>query len=199
MKTKAPRFGGPAAAGLLLLSLLGAAATAEAGPRLPTKRTPAADLEPSGVDHHEVLRIKPNGLGPADSYDIVIDAWTKQADGSIAGVNMWWLDRSKRDERSPFGKTVKSRIDVDYIQRSSHEWQVQIKANGSRFTIDVRAEGGDVFAYGTVATGGTKIPECRATSSKVIPTTLLGIPTGLDRLQVSCIDQNGVRQHGKLK
>lgn len=175
-------------------------ATAPAqGANLPTKRTPTSKLEPAGLDHHEVLRIKPNGLGPADSYDIVIDAWTHESDGSIAGVNMWWLDRAKGDERSPFGKTVKQRIDVDYTRQSDQVWRVRIKANGQRFDIHVRSETGEVAAYGTVASHGVKIPECRATSSKIIPTTLLGIPTGLDKLQVSCLDQNGVRQHGKLK
>lgn len=181
------------------LSLAAFAAAPAQGADLPTKRTPSSRLEPAGLDHHEVLRIEPNGLGPADSYDIVLDAWTHESDGSIAGVNMWWLDRAKADERSPFGKTVKQRIDVDYVRRSANVWNVQIKANGQRFDIEVRAADGGVAAFGTIATHGVKISECRATSSKIIPTTVLGIPTGLDKLQVSCIDQNGVRQHGKLK
>lgn len=169
---------------------------------MPQRRTPASRLAPAGLDHHEVLRIAPNGLGPEDSYDIVIDAWTDERSDDIVGVKMWWLDRAKSNERSPFGPTVRSRIDVRYVKRSGGHWVVQIRANGKRFDIDVRrdtARPDALAAYGTIVSHGVEVAECRATESKVVPTTMLGIPTGLDKLKVSCIDANGVRQHGRLR
>lgn len=181
---------------------LGIASTADAGGPVPDGRTPAGELSPSGLDHQEVLRIDPDGLGPSRSHDIVIDGWVDAArPRTIAGVKMWWLDREKGGERSPFGKAVKRTVDIDYDKASDNAWRVAIRHGKRAWAFDIELdEKGRLQAYADIVTkDGTVIEHCRAVRSRLVARRALGIPSGLETLEVVCIDTNGKRQRGRMR
>ena len=173
-------------------------ATADAASLIP-KRVAAAQLSQGGLKHQEVLRIDPDALGPSRDHDIVIDAWTDNSKTEIEELRMWWLDKAKGNERSIFGKTVRKRMKVTYAKKSADKWLVSLKEGSRTYDFDVEIEDGKAKAYGTVITkDGKWIPHCEAKRSNVVPKRTLGIPTGLKRLAVTCVDANGDRHRGKL-
>ncbi len=168
---------------------------------VPKGRTPKKQLAPDGLTHHEVLRIDPDVFGPK-TYDIVLDGWTRDASKpEIAELRLWWLDRAKSDERSPFGKGVRRQLKIDYTPKGRDEWTVVMAQGGNHYRFDVKLDRhGELQAYGDVLTNdGTLYKRCRAIKSRLKPRLALGIPTGLAALEVTCIDDEGKRQRGKLQ
>lgn len=184
-----------------LTAFLALSVPASAGPEAPRGRTPESRLAPAGLNHHEVLRIDPDGLGPGRSYGIVIDGWTAEADPSkLEDVRMWWIDRAKSDERSPFGKTVRKRMKIKYRRSSDRKMRIEIKTGKDAYTFKVVAtKSGKVRAYGTIVDKfGRTHENCRAVSSRIVAKRRIGIPVGMEELNVTCFDAEGKRRKGRL-
>jgi len=182
--------------------VLGAPLEASAGSPVPEGRTPAGELNSAGLAHQEVLRIDPDGLGPSRNHDIVIDGWVdERRPRAIAGVKMWWLDRGKDGERSPFGKAVRRTVDIDYDRASDNAWRVAIRHGKRAWAFDVELDAkGRLQAYADIVTkDGTVVEHCRALRSRLVARRALGIPSGLETLEVVCIDANGKRQRGRMR
>ncbi len=165
---------------------------------VPYHRMAACDLAPAGYAHHPVLRIDQD-FHPNDAYEIAIDAWTADDEPeSMAGVRMWWLDTSDANARSPFGKGVRRHIDIDYQDRGAGGWDIGIKQGRKRYTFEVRREDGGVVAYSDVQADGTLIEDCKIQRSRLVAKKVLGISTGLKRIDVTCTDAEGKEHRGSV-
>lgn len=171
-----------------------------AAPSVPHGRTPAHMLDVAGLRHQEVLRIDPGVLGPSGDYEVVVDAWTSNTNPlAVEGVEVWWLDRDAADERSPFGPTVRKRIRVEKTRRSPHQWTVAIVTKDDRFTFTIESTSqGQVVAYASIVEAGQPVNDCLASSARLVPRRILGIPVGLRRLDVTCVDAQGLPHHGAM-
>jgi hypothetical protein len=178
----------------VLAAVAGLAAT-----QLPYSRTPAAALQAPGLAHHEVLRI---GRDFGDrNFEVVVDSWTSTAHpDALDEVRFWWVDGSNDDERSPFGKKLRKYIGMDLIPVSADDWTVKLRGDRKEFLFRVVLEPeGTVAAYGDVLTAeGRTVPHCRATHGRFVARRLLGIPIGIKRLDVRCVDAEGRTHDGEL-
>ncbi len=176
--------------------------SAAASPKVPVTRTPSDKLAHPGFFHHEILRIDQEGMHPNDAYEIVLDGWVEQDKPTeIADVRLWWLDTAKRGERSPFGKSVRKRVNIDYRSHGARDWTVSLGRGKRQWNFDVELDDkGELHAYGDIVDeAGQHIDHCRADSSKMVPKTLLGLPTGIDRVELDCVDRKGKRHRGTLE
>lgn len=182
---------------LSALLLAAAPAVVSASSVVPYTRMAAADLAPDGYAHHPVLRIDQD-FHPNDDYEISIDAWV--ADGSpddLAAVRMWWLDTSDADARSPFGKGVRRHIDIDYKERDAG-WDIQIKQGRKKYVFAVDLNDGKAVASANVRAKGELIEDCNVSRSRLVAKKVLGIPTGLRRIDVTCTDADGNEHRGSV-
>jgi hypothetical protein len=184
---------------LLALALVGSAfvAAPAIGAIVPWTKVPVAKLAPKGYQHQQVLQIDQD-FHPNDDYEIALDAWiADQQPSEIAGVRMWWLDKSTSNERSPFGKGVRKHIGITYEQQDDGDWQVKISQGRKDYLFDVEMnERGDILAYADVVTGGETVEHCRVDGSRLVARKILGIPAGLKGLDVSCVDESGAKHKG---
>jgi len=182
----------------LVLAAASAPAVVSASSVVPYTRMAAADLAPDGYAHHKVLRIDQD-FHPNDDYEIAIDAWV--ADGSpdaLAAVRMWWMDTADADARSPFGKGVRRHIDIDYDQRDAG-WDIRIKQGRKKaYVFAVDLEDGKAVASADVRTKGGLVEDCQVTRSRLVAKKVLGIPTGLRRIDVACTDADGNEHRGSV-
>jgi hypothetical protein len=184
-------------------ALVGVALAAWSSPvaaAIPSGRTPAAKLAPAGFEHQQVLRIDQD-FHPNDHYDIALDAWVEHTrPDAIAEVRMWWTDRASDDERSPFGKGVRRHIDIGYTAHASDRWTVDITQGRKSFTFFVeRIDSGTIAAFADVDVGGGELVEhCRVQSSRLVAKKILGLPAGLKRLDVTCVDDEGRQRRGHV-
>jgi len=185
-------------ASLLLLSLYAAPAGCPTASALPQMRTPATDLDVSGAAHHRLLVIDQD-FHPNADYEIALDSWVG-CSGKLAGVRMWWIDTAKNGERSPFGKSVRRYIDIAYDELNSQHWTVKIRQGRKDFAFEVLLPPGGVpLVYGNVAEGESVVEHCRVESSRLVSRKILGVPTGLKRLEVRCVDQDNRVHRGVLR
>lgn len=183
---------------VMLLPLL-IALTGFSAAELPYSRMPAAQLAPAGLEHHEVLRIA-RDFGKPD-FKVVVDSWVTTADPDrLEEVRFWWVKESKKDERSPFGSKLRKYIGMKFIHNNPDDWTVKLRGDRKEFRFDVEVgEDGRVAAYGDVKTPDGEIVEhCRATDGEFVARRLLGIPIGLKKLAVVCVDAEGVWHKGEL-
>lgn len=166
---------------------------------IPTGRTSPSDLAPPGWHHHEVLRIDQD-FHPNEDYEIALDAWVAQEKpDALAEVRMWWLDTSKAGERSPFGRGVRRHIDLVYRRQAHDHWTVAIEQGRKRFSFEIELmPDGRPRAYGDVVEGDTTVRHCRVETARLVANQFLGLPVGLDRLELTCVDDRGGRHHGVL-
>jgi len=186
---------------LLALTALAATAVAplqsSASSVVPYHRMAAADLAPQGYDHHAVLRIGQD-FHPDDDYEISIDAWVQETKpDALAAVRMWWLDTSDADARSPFGRGVRRHIDIDYDQREAG-WDIRIKQGRKSYIFNVDLDDGRAVATTTVRAHGEQVEDCRITRSRLVAKKVLGISTGLRRIDVTCTDEDGKQHRGSV-
>jgi hypothetical protein len=168
---------------------------------LPRTRTPVDRLAPSGFSHHEVLRIKQEGFHSKPGFEIVLDGWIQRAKPSeIAELRLWWLDTNKHDDRAPFGRGVTAHIDIEYEVQSATAWSVAIVRGKKQWVFDVEADAnGNLHAFGDIVeAGGKRIDHCRANASRLVPSRFLGVLSGIDRVEVDCVDDQGKRHEGQL-
>jgi len=185
----------------LAATLSSLTAAAPAGYALPkSTHTAPGELSTPSLEHHELLRIQ-RDFGDRD-FVVVLDGWVPRGrTGELAGVRIWWLDHGKGDERSPFGKTARKYVDVDYQRRTDVAWSVAIAGDGKRFAFDVElGPDGRPNAYADIRTSdGRDVDHCRATKSKLSARRVLGVPVGFGRLTVTCVDGDGRWHRGDLK
>ena len=168
---------------------------------MPRRATPVDQLEPGDVAHTEVLRLDQD-FHPNDDYEIAVDAWNDRSDpASLELVRMWWVDTAKADERSPFGRGVRRHIDIQYSHDRPDAWTIRIEQGGSVYAFEVELDSGSgkVQAFGDVVTeAGDRLSRCPIQRSRLVAKKFLGIPTGLDRLDVVCTDEGGQTHAGRL-
>lgn len=182
---------------LSALVLAAAPAVVSASSVVPYHRMAAADLAPSGFSHLAVLRIDQD-FHPNDKYEIAIDAWVSDGEpDSLAAVRMWWLDTSDANARSPFGKGVRRHIDIDYKERGSG-WDIRIKQGRKAYVFAVDLEDGKATATASVRTKTGVIDECELDGSRLVAKKILGVPTGLKRIDVTCTDAEGAKHRGSV-
>ena len=164
---------------------------------VPWARVPVAKLEPRGYAHHQVLRIKQD-FHPNDAYDIALDAWVpKQRPSEIELVRMWWLDTGTSDTRSPFGKGVRRHIRIDYDTNRDGSVSIRMTQKHRQYNLTVeRDDEGAIHAYADVIAGGRVFEHCRVTNGRLVARKILGLPVGLRRIDVSCIDPDGATHRG---
>lgn len=166
---------------------------------IPRATTPAAALSTPTLAHTEALRIV-RDFGKPD-YQIAVDAWrTKSESTSIADVRLWWVRTSGADERRPFGARIMKYLELDFEVDGPDRWEVTMVGDKKlfEFTIELGEEG-RLAAYADVMTErGTLARHCRATRGRLIARRFIGIPIGIERLEIDCIDQKGEARHGEL-
>ena len=172
------------------------APTAIADPYVKNTRTPAAELSPGEVTHATVLKI--NTDMRTDGYDIVIDAWV---DGDeLAEVRMWWLNPARSNERSPFGRGVTRYVSIGYDRLGDDGWRVRMRAGKKQYAFVVeRHDDGEIIPYADVDTSAGLVEHCRVTESALKAKKFLGLPTGLDKIKVACVDDDGDTHKGTLR
>lgn len=185
-----------------LLPLLVAATTGlpAAAARMPYTTTEASDLSSHGLRHHEVLRISRDFGKP--TFEIVVDSWVPASrPGRISDVRMWWVQNDKHDRRSPFGKKVHRYVDLEYTPVRDDAWSVKLRADRKEFSFVVELDdAGAAEAYADVVVeGGGVVRHCRAVDGRLVARRLLGLPIGIKRLEVTCVDQAGATHEGHIR
>lgn len=168
-------------------------------PRVPWVETDVAGLSPDGLVHQEVLRIDPD-LGK-DQHDIVVDSWTLADEpDALSEVRMWWLHSKDDDARSPFGKGVRRFVDLDYVRKGPRRFGVVLRGERKEWGFDVvLRESGKAVALADVTTDdGVLVTQCEASSARLLVRRVMGVPTGLRGLQVTCRDAEGHEHVGTL-
>lgn len=166
---------------------------------LPMVNTTPEELNVEGFRHVEVFRIR-RDFGKRD-FEIAMDAWMPNENlARIETVRLWWLKTRKGDERGPFGTKTKRHFDISYTRAGEGTWNVLLEADEHKFVFVVAADGkGDVTASGTVVLeGGDRIENCQMHSADLRASKVLGLPTGIKELQVTCTDGEGRQHTGKL-
>ena len=152
----------------------------QAEPRIPRRPTPVDKLEPEGLQHSAVLRIDQD-FHPNDDYEIALDAWVDSSKpDELFEVRMWWVDTSKGDERSVFGKGVRRHIDIAYERRSPQAWAVSIVQGSKRFIFEVElSDAGAVEAFAKVELGdGRVLDRVLVSRSTLVARKVLGCRWG---------------------
>lgn len=168
-------------------------------PHVPWVETDVAHLAPDGLLHQEVLRIDPD-FGK-NHHDIVVDSWTLADDPrTLSEVRMWWLHSKENDERSPFGKGVRRFVELDYIRKDAHHFEVVLRGERKEwgFEVVMRDDGRAVALADVTTADGTFVPQCEADTAKLLVRRVMGIPVGLKGLEVTCHDAEGNRHRGTL-
>lgn len=181
--------------GLLIAALL----LAPGGYPRPTKRARVSALSSAQHRHVEILRID------RDFHDspwgIVLDGWVaRRGPPTIDQLNLWWVKEADRAVRRPFKKDMDRFLEVLYEPVSDTKWTVKLVSDHKEFAFEVELdETGRPRAYVNARMAdGVVIPHCRATWSKIQARRFLGIPVGVKRLSVVCIDAEGKRRRGVL-
>ena len=182
----------------MLMNLMVAAMTAGGAGSIPYATTAVTDLSTRALQHDEVLRIRRDFGKP--SFEIVVDSWRRSARPSeISDVRLWWVQPDKGDVRSPFGHKIHKYVDLQYVPADDDRWTVVLTADRKEFAFDVEVdEAGDAHAYADVETDDGTVGHCEATSGRLVARRLLGIPLGIKRLEVTCVDDDGRTHEGAL-
>jgi hypothetical protein len=182
----------------VLSALLYAAMVLPGRSTVPYVTTETADLSPSGVEHGEVLRIDRDFGKP--SFDIVVDAWrASTAPDNIVDVRMWWVETTQGDQRSPFGEKVHRYIELEYEPHGQDKWHVTLRGDRKEFGFEVAIDdAGQAIAITDVKTEDGLVSKCRATSGRLVARRLMGIPLGIKRLEITCVDAEGLEHRGEL-
>lgn len=163
---------------------------------IPTGRTPVADLSPPGFQHHQLVKIDQD-FHPNSDYEIALDGWTSSS--GLAEVRMWWMDTGDGDVRSPFGKGVTRHIAIRYDRQASGDWKVKIERGRRDFIFDVElSEDNTPQVFADIELGDTIVRHCQVLSGKLVSRKILGIPAGLRRMDVICVDSDGQVRSGSL-
>ena len=166
---------------------------------IPMRVTQTDELGTSAYTHHQVLRVKRDFGNPW--RDIVVDAWIPRGgDPELTEVRLWWLESNHSNQRKPFGKKTRKKVTVKYNKKGASDWDISFGAGNRRFTFQVTLDNaGQPVVYGDIKAGRKKIDHCRVDKASLYATKLLDVTVGLDRLEVSCVDDKGKRHNGVLR
>ncbi len=166
--------------------------------RLPMRDTPADQLTTAALRHTELLRIERDFGKP--SFAVVLDAWVPAADPTrLADVRLWWLKKHRANARGPFGTKSRRHFDLHTRKVSPTHWQLHMDAGAKRFTFDVRLAAGRPVATATVALpGGAVVADCRAEHGTLKARRVLGVPAGIEALELTCRAPGGRRVTGTV-
>ncbi len=166
--------------------------------RIPMAATPVTDLTTQQLRHHELLRIERDFGKP--HFVIALDAWVTTTEPSrLADARLWWSRTDKADERSPFGTGTKRHFEIAYDQPAEDRWDVHLVSDDKRFTFHIEVDrDGAPAAYATIKTTQGTIEHCRATTGVLHARKVLGLPVGIDALDVDCTDADGKPQRGSV-
>lgn len=182
----------------LLAFALSIAATGTIPSVLPNAETACDALAPSGLAHHEALRIDRDFGKP--EFDLVVDAWTPTtAPGELADVRLWWVKTSADDRRSPLSTRTKKYVDLETIENAPDDWSLKLRGDHKEFSFDIELDARGIAQVFTdiVRDDGRSIRHCRATSGRLHARRVLGIPVGIAALVVECVDDRGRAQRGR--
>jgi hypothetical protein len=188
---------------MLPVSLLVLAMTASnGGPialRIPVGETSRADLAPTGLLHHEALRIDRDFGKP--EFDLVIDAWSSATDGGLADVRLWWAKTTDGDRRSPLSHKTERYVDVETRRTHADRIEVRVRGGARELSMEVELDAaGRVRVYTDVVTAdGREVHRCRALAGRLLARRVLGIPVGVGALALECIDARGRRLSGRAR
>ena len=165
---------------------------------LPYSKMAEDELSVPGFTHHEVLRMG-RDFGDSD-FKVVIDGWVDDDEpDAIHELRFWWVNGDKDDERSPFGSKLRKHVGLKFTQNAPDDWTVKLQGNRKEFVFDVELDDeGHAAAFANIHTDDGVIEHCRATRGEFIARRLLGIPIGIKKLEVECVDSVGDTHTGVL-
>lgn len=168
-----------------MLSLL-RPSTADGIPRGPA---PVEALSTDALRHHEVLRID-RDFGMAH-WEIALDGWlSSDRAGRIEDVRLWWVNTDDADRRKPFSASLRRYLEFGYRRDREGALAVRMAGDGKEYLFEVAIEASGapaVFAEVLLA-DGTTIERCRCERGRLIARRILGVPVGIEKLSVRCID-----------
>ncbi|MFO0636191.1 MAG: hypothetical protein U0168_25440 [Nannocystaceae bacterium] len=185
-----------------LLTLLLATTTTAPVPTPPPYTETAGDaLAPVGLRHQEALRIDRDFGKP--EFDLVVDTWTpERGPDTFAEVRLWWVKTTAGDRRSPLSTRAQKYVDIDARADGPDHWTLAVTGDHKRFAFDVEldAEGRAHVFTDVVVEGGERVDHCRALSGFLHARKILGVPVGIAKLSVTCVDDDGalVRGHAVI-
>jgi hypothetical protein len=168
---------------------------------IPNRRTPASELSPGRLRHTLVLSIDQD-FHSNDDYRIALDAWVDpDHPEEIVEVRMWWMDTGKDDERSIFGRGVRRHIDIAYERTAPGSWVVDLVPGSDRYRFEIELdEDGTIEAHAEVEdAAGDTAHRCRAVAAALHARKLVGLPVGLDRIEIECAPEQGLVRRGRLR
>ncbi|MBC8072993.1 MAG: hypothetical protein IAG13_32020 [Deltaproteobacteria bacterium] len=134
-------------------------------------------------------------LHPDDDYAIALDAWIAPERDEIVDVELGWVDTGKGDARSRFGRGVRRNVGIQYTRTDALHWTVQLTADKARYQIQVEL-GTDRSAGAFVMSAGRR---CRLVGGRIVTRRVLGIPVGIERIDVVCAAEDGSTYAGELQ
>jgi hypothetical protein len=162
---------------------------------IPRGRITVAELAPPGTEHHEVLRIA-QAFHPQEDYEVAIDAWTHA--GELVGVRVGWVDGA--GTRSVFGRGVRRHLQVSTAAVDARTWRVELAHGDAIHELTIRlGDDRSVSAQVEVLTPELQVVSgCRAVAGRLVARTFLGLPTGLQAIEVRCVAGDGREHTGRL-
>jgi hypothetical protein len=185
---------------VLLLSFLLSLAAGSSDPvLLPIGSTAVDQLSTDQLAHHELVRLRKDW--GERNFQVVLDGWTRRGTkGKIADVRLWWFKAHKQGNRGEFGSKSRRHFEVSVNKRSAERWDLRLGTKGKSFVFQVESDGaGGMAAYATVVTREGVVSRCLTTRGELKARKFLGIPTGIDRLDVTCTDPDGRVRRGRVQ
>lgn len=177
-----------------LLALLTSTASA---PLLPYAEISAEALAPAGIRHQEALRIDRDFGKP--EFDLVVDTWIPEQDpGAFADVRLWWVKTTAADRRSPLSTRAQKYVDIDTRASGPDRWLLAVTGDHKRFAFEVElGNDGEAAVYTDIVDErGERVEHCRASSGFLHARRFMGLPVGIARLSIACVDDDGHARTG---
>ena len=148
----------------------------------------ASALDPGAV---EVVRITRDFGKP--HFSLAIDAWPDAPAAALAEARLRWVNTAEDDRRKPLGAFTERLVKLRYRRDSAAALTVTVTGDAKEFAFSIElAPDGAVHAFVAADTAeGRHLPRCRAAAAHLIARRVLGLAVGLDRIDVTCVDDRG--------
>lgn len=177
-----------------LLALLTSTASA---PLLPYAEISAEALAPDGIRHQEALRIDRDFGKP--EFDLVVDTWMPERNPSaFADVRLWWVKTTAADRRSPLSTRAQKYVEIDTEAQGPDRWLLAVTGDHKRFAFEVElGDDGEAAVFTDIVDErGERVEHCRARSGFLHARRFMGLPVGIARLSIACVDDQGRTRNG---
>lgn len=179
---------------LPLLLLLVRPPVADGIPRGPSS---VEALSTKALRHHEVLRIDRDfGM---EHWEIALDGWLPSDRAAhIEDVRLWWVNTDDADHRKPFSARLQRYLEFGYRRDGAGVLAVRMAGDGKEylFNVELDASGAPAVFSTVVLADGTIVERCRCERGRLIARRILGVPVGIEKLSVRCIDGASQPQEG---